>query len=374
MKTVNVERLTALFAELVEIDAISFQEREMADVLKQKLTRLGLEVWEDEAGKGQGGNAGNVYAFLPGNIPGAPILFSAHMDTVIPGKGKKAVIHPDGKVTSDGRTVLGADDVSGLAAILEALEVVVENQLPHPPIEILFPIAEEVYLKGSQVFDFGRIQAKEAYVLDLSGPVGTVALAAPTVMSFSVEIQGKAAHAGFSPEEGINAIAIAAEVIGKTPQGRIDEETTLNVALVRGGRALNIVSDEAAFSGEVRSLTHEKVLEKLREIEGTLQAVTARYGASYTFATGKGCQAYRTSPHHPVVKRLVGVARAQGVELQFTDTFGGSDNNTFMEHGITGIVMASGMNQVHSTLEYTTVSELEKCAGLVVGLMTGGKI
>ena len=184
------KRLIEEFKKLVSIDAISFQEREMADYLKDKLQELGFTVTEDDAGKHYNSNTGNLFAFKKGSIKGKPILFSAHMDTVEPGLNKKAIVLEDGKIISDGSTILGADDVSGIAAILEAVCVLTENQKEHRDIEVFFPIAEEVYLKGSEVFDHSVIQAKDAYVLDLCGPIGTAALQAPSLISFTLEVIG----------------------------------------------------------------------------------------------------------------------------------------------------------------------------------------
>lgn len=128
------------------------------------------------------------------------------MDTVEPAKGKKAVSHEDGTVTSDGTTVLGADDLAGVTAIYEAVRHLIETKIPHRPIEILISTGEELYCKGANAFDYSQVQAKEAYVLDLSGAIGAAAYAAPTLVSFAAKIQGKAAHAGFHPEDGINSI------------------------------------------------------------------------------------------------------------------------------------------------------------------------
>ncbi|WP_246240935.1 M20/M25/M40 family metallo-hydrolase [Anaerocolumna sedimenticola] len=231
---INKMRVTEEFMKLVSIDSPSFKERQMADVLKQYLIQLGFEVTEDDAYKHYDGNSGNLYGFLKGDIEGDPILFSAHMDTVEPSTGKRAVKHQDGTITSDGNTVLGADDLAGVAAILEAVRTIKEKGLSHRSIEVLFTIAEEVYIRGSEVFDYNRIKAKEAYVLDLSGPVGTAALKAPTLISFTAEFIGKASHAGFAPEKGIHAISVAAEAITAIKQGRIDEETTVNVGTIEG--------------------------------------------------------------------------------------------------------------------------------------------
>ncbi len=124
---IHKERLIKNFQRLVSIDAPSFGERRMADVLKEELESLGFTVEEDDGGSIYGGTAGNVYAFRKGTLPGTPILFSTHMDTVEPSGGKKALVGGDGRITSDGTTVLGADCMSGTAALLEALKELLEE-------------------------------------------------------------------------------------------------------------------------------------------------------------------------------------------------------------------------------------------------------
>lgn len=366
---VNQERLVNEFCKLVSIDSTPFKERQMADYLKEQLTILGFKVFEDNAGEFHNGNSGNIYGYLKGTIAGDPILFSSHMDTVEPGNNKKAIIHDDGRITSDGTTVLGADNFSGLVSILEAIKAIQDQNIPHRDIEILFPIAEEVYLRGSEVFDYNLIKAKEAYVLDLSGPVGLAALRAPSLISFNAKIIGKAAHAGFAPEKGIHAIAIAADAISKLKQGRIDQETTVNVGKIQGGLAGNIVPEHCSVIGEIRSLNHNKALEEIDNIKNVFIDSAQKYHGICEFETSLACTSYEVSIDDPVVKRYIKACDELGYKYDFTDTFGGSDNNNFMLNNITGIVLACGMNEVHSLQEYTEINELKKICNIVIKLM-----
>lgn len=364
------ERIVREFCKLVEIDSPSFGERKMADQLKADLVELGFDVVEDKAGIHYNGNCGNLYGYLQGELPGDPILFSAHMDTVEPSKNKKAVVQVDGKITSDGTTVLGADDISGIVAILEALRMIKEQGIPHRSIEVLFAIAEEVYILGSEIFDYSLIRSKEAYVLDLTGEVGTAALSAPTLVSFTAKMIGKAAHAGFAPENGIHAIAVVADAIGQIKQGRIDESTTVNIGTITGGLAKNIVPEVCTIEGEARSLNHDKAVHEVDKIHDVFMDVAKKHGAECDFTTSFGCIAYEIDQTHPVVTKYEKACNKLNIPTNYVKTFGGSDNNNFVRHGITGIVIACGMNEVHSTQEYTFVSELVKCSKIVFELMT----
>ncbi len=367
---VNQKRILEEFCSLVAIDAVPFQERQMADRLKAILAQLGFTVEEDEAGDCYRGNSGNIYAYLAGTLPGDPLLFSAHMDTVEPGKNKKAVLHSDGTITSDGTTVLGADDLSGVVSILEAIQSIREQGILHRSIEVLFTIAEEYYLKGSKIFDYRKIKAKEAYVLDLDGTIGTAAIKAPTVIGFTARFMGKASHAGFAPEQGINAIAVAAEAITAIQQGRIDKEMTVNIGLAEGGKARNIVSAECILKGEVRCLNHQKALERINVIRESMNTAVKKYGAKLEFSISFGCIAYEVAGKHPVVKRFQNACKELSLPVKLIETFGGSDNNVFLRNGITGIVMACGMHKVHSCNEYTDIRELVQCSEVVYKLMT----
>jgi tripeptide aminopeptidase len=366
---INRKRMVDEFITLVSMDSLSYQEKTVADYLKYELTSLGFEVTEDEAGSYYGGNANNLYAILEGTIPGEPLLFSAHMDTVAPGLNKKVVMHEDGKITSDGLTVLGADDFAGVVAILEAIRFLRENDIAHRTIEVLFFIAEEVYLKGSEVFDFSIVKATQAYVLDLSGNIGDAALKAPTVISFTAKFTGKASHAGFAPEKGIHAIAMAAQAITKMQLGFVDSDTSVNVGIIEGGLASNIVPEQCSIYGEVRSFNHKKAIDKMEKITASYQEVAIQFGGKVEVVMSFGSIAYEVLATHPVVIRYCAVVQRLGYQVSLTKTFGGSDNNNFMLHNITGIVLACGMHQVHSCEEYTTVEDLAGITSIVRELM-----
>ena len=371
---INEQRILDTFCSLVSFDSESFSERGIKEYLRGRLAALGISAEEDEADV-RGGwkspeSAGNLYAFLSGTLPGEPVLFSSHMDTVKPGVGKRPVVHEDGTITSDGTTVLGADDCGGLAAILEALTVIREEGLEHPPIELLFPAAEERYGRGSAEFDYGKLKSKICCCFDLTGEIGHAVTAAPTILSVSVTVKGRPAHAGFNPEEGINALTAAAKALARIPTGRVAEDTTVNFGLISGGTVTNAVPGEIRIGGEVRSLRHEEALGRAEEIREIFREEAAAIGAEADTVVREEVRAYRTDPDHPVVKRFAAAVRATGLTPTLGVTFGGSDHNHFAKHGVTGIVAASAMHDVHTVHEYTKLGELVQLAQIVLRLMT----
>ena len=366
---VNEQRAVDEFQELTAIDAPSFGERQMADRLIVKLKELGFEVEEDNAGEHFGGNAGNLYAYLPGDLPGDPVLLSGHMDTVEPSKGKKGIIGEDGVIRSAGKAVLGADDVAGLVEILEGIRSVKEAGVPHRDIEILFAIAEELYIKGSSVFDFSKVRAKEAYVLDISGPVGSAAYKAPSLISYQVVVTGKASHAGFDPEHGVHAIAIASEAITQISQGHVDEETTCNIGLIEGGSGTNIVPEKCIVKGEIRSYSHEKATHCVEEVGNTFKKVAEKHGAESELTCEVHLIAYETAKDSVPVKRFERVSKKLGLAGNLVETFGGSDNNVFAQHGIEGLVIATSMNNVHTCQEYCSIPEIAQVSRILLRLL-----
>ena len=371
------------FSRFASVDSLSFEEREMADLIKKELSALGVEVTEDDSASRTGSSAGNLYAYIKGDIPGPPLLFSAHMDTVSPGRGKHPVWdRAQGVIRSDSATVLGADDAAGIFEILEAVRILTGRELPRRDIELLFTTAEERYGVGASCFDFQRIASREAYVLDSEGSVGAAVVKAPTILSFEAEVTGRASHADFAPEQGVSAITALSRVLAVLPQGRIDPETTCNVGVVSGGEASNIVPARCICRGEIRSYSHDRALACLdsvkklfaeeidrfnRELSGA--ALTPLPQAELCFRSEVHVRAYETDPEASCVKHFSEACEMLGKDPALLPTFGGSDNNVLAEHGIPGLVLACGMRNVHTLSEHIFIRDLRETILLILCLV-----
>ncbi|MDR0911448.1 MAG: M20/M25/M40 family metallo-hydrolase [Methanobrevibacter sp.] len=365
----NTNRLIKTFKKLVSIDSLSFNERELCDFISSYLISLGFEIYEDSVGDKIGGNCGNLYCYLKGDNIYEPILFSAHIDTVKPGKGKKAIIH-ENKITSDGNTVLGADDISGIVAIIEAITTIKEKNIKHRTIELLFTVAEEVYCLGSRYFDYSIIKSKKAYILDLTGPTGTVACQSPTIISFTIKITGKAAHTSSCMLNTVHSISIISKAISKINVGAIDKETMLNIGTINGGISSNIIPENTTITGEIRSFKHTKAINQLNKTFKIFSKIAKENNAKIETKSQIEIESYKIPPNSEVLKDFKRACNAMNIQFNAGISFGGSDNNNFKKHGIDGIVLSCAMENTHSLDEYASIDELKKITQLLIELMT----
>ncbi|MGI6549204.1 MAG: M20/M25/M40 family metallo-hydrolase [Syntrophomonadales bacterium] len=371
---VNRDRIVRDFMALVRIDSESGKEGAVRDFLCSRLQGMGMEVYEDEAGKALEGESGNLFAWKDGKVPGPSIFLSAHMDTVVPGKGVEPLLD-DGVIRSAGDTILGGDDKAGIAAILEALQVIKERNLSHPPLEVIFTVSEEQGLMGSKHLDFSRVRSKLGYVLDSGGDAGNIIIKAPTQNEFVLTVIGKAAHAGINPEEGLNAISLAAYAINHLDIGRIDEETTCNLGTIHGGRARNIVADRVEVKGEARSLSPAKLDALTNEIVTTFRQKVEEKGGRCEVEVVHLYPMIDLDPEEPVVQIAARAARAMGKEPVLGRTGGGSDANIFNGMGIRCANLGIGMEKVHTTEEFITVNSLVDSAQYILQIIEeAGKI
>ncbi|MEH7744960.1 tripeptidase T [Neobacillus drentensis] len=366
---VNQERLLNEFLELVQIDSETKFETEIAKVLKQKFSELGLEVFEDDTTAVTGHGAGNLVCTLAATKEGVdPIYFTCHMDTVTPAKGVKPAIK-DGYVVTDGTTILGADDKTGISVMLETIRQLKEQNLPHGLIQFVITVGEESGLVGAKALDSSLMKAKFGYALDSDGLVGNVVVAAPTQAKVKTVIYGKTAHAGVAPEKGVSAITIAAKSIARMPLGRIDHETTANIGRFEGGQATNIVCDRVDILAEARSLIPEKMQAQVSKMKEAFETVAAEMGGRAEvnvevmypgFKFGEG-------DHVVEVARKASAKIGRSCELQHSG--GGSDANVFAGFNIPTVNLAVGYEEIHTTNERMPVEELYKLAEMTLAII-----
>jgi tripeptide aminopeptidase len=374
---INQERIKNLLLELVQIDSVSREEREVAERVKQICEELGAEVFIDDAGEKVGGNTGNVIARFPGTVTTAePIMMSAHMDTVVPGRGVKPVIEGD-IIRTDGSTVLGGDDKSGCAVILETIRCLQEQNIPHAPIDAVFSICEEVGLLGAKHLDMSKVRAKYGLVFDSDDP-GFLFTKGPSANHFEFKIHGLESHAGVAPEQGISAIRIAAEAISAMKLGRIDEETTANIGAIQGGEATNIITNLVTLKGEARSLDDSKLEAQTAHMVKCLEDAAAKYEVTVEGVTTKArveshvtreYYAMDVSDDSRVVKLVKEAASRMGLDVKTLASGGGCDANIFNKRGIECANLGTGMRAIHTVKEWLDVKDMYASAEMTLEIM-----
>lgn len=364
----NEKRLVEEFCELVRVDSETGYEQEINKVLKGKLEQLGFEVQEDDSMAQTGHGANNLIAYLPATADAVnepTLMFSCHMDTVTPGKGIKPQVDADGYIRSDGTTILGADDKAGIAAVLEAVKLVKENNLSHAAMQFIITVGEEAGLKGAMALEPALIKAKYGYAIDSNGEVGDIAVAAPTQAHVIIEIIGRTAHAGVSPEKGISAIQVAAKAVSKMKLGRIDHETTANIGKFEGSGPTNIVNDYVKIVAEARSIDQSKLDAQVESMRVAVEETVAQFGAKANFESKVVYPAYCHDETVPVVKLASAAIGKLGRTARCFHSGGGSDANIFNGKGIPTVNLAVGYEHIHTTNEQIKVENLVKVSELV---------
>jgi tripeptide aminopeptidase len=367
---VNRDRIVSLLMDLCATDSGSRKERLMADKLRPMLEELGFAVHEDDAGSKVGGNAGNLYARLEGTAPGEALLFSSHMDRVTPGFGVKPRIEGT-TIVSDGTTILGADDAAGLAAVLEAVRVLKEKNLPYPTIELGWTICEEVGLLGAKNLDYSWFTAKLGFALDSGGKVGEIVVQAPSQAKFNATFRGKAAHAGVAPEKGISAIQMAGVAISRMSLLRIDSETTANIGSILAEGPTNIVSDKCTLVAEARSLDKAKLQAQVDAMTKACNEAAAQFGGTVEIEVAHSYSAIRLADDSAPVVRAWRSAELIGVKPYLGSTGGGSDANIFNGNGIAMAVLGVGYEEIHSCNERMPIDQLVELAEWTLAIIAG---
>jgi tripeptide aminopeptidase len=356
---INTPRLRQCFLDLVAINSPPGREEPAREYCLAALRAAGMRVAVD--------GAGNVIGERRGAADVPWLFFSGHLDTVQPTEGLR-VVEEDGTFRTDGRTILGADDKCALAAILEAVAVLNERGAAHAPLRVVLTVGEEVGLIGARALDRSAICGATGYVLDASGPTGSIITAAPSHEILEGTIRGRAAHSGFEPEAGINALQAASRAISEMRLGRIDAETTANIGVLRAGQARNIVPEEVWFSAEARSRDEGKLRAQVEHMLARFRDAAAAVGAVVDITPRRAYTTYAFRPEDPAPDLAARALRRLGHDPKFHPTGGGSDASVFNEWGVPTVVLSCGYHHAHSVHEYVTLADMELAAAWCVSI------
>lgn len=359
---VDKDRLLKTFLDLVAVDSPTGHEEAIGRVLEDRFRALGCETTKDEIG--------NIVAVYPGTREGT-IMVSTHMDTAGTDTGIVPLIGDDGVIRTDGSTILGADDKSGLAGCLELLTVLRSNPgISHPTIEFVMTVGEESGLVGSRHLDVSRLNATHGFVLDTAGVMGCVTYWSPTSVYLTVTFHGRKAHAGVEPEKGVSAVQAAARAVTAMTLGRIDEETVANIGTITGGQARNIIPDLVVVEGMARSHDQGKLDRQLATMRTACETAAEQTGATVEFVAEEIYRTYKIDESARPYREAAAAIRSLGLEVIPRKSGGGTDGNYFNAKGIPCVALPTGMVDEHAATEHIAIDDLVLAARVLLAIVT----
>jgi tripeptide aminopeptidase len=354
------------FVRLCEIASPTGQEREVADAVQGELRELGVDVTEDAAAAPAQAAAGNLIARVPGRGEGW-VSFFAHLDTV-PHDGPIEVQRENGRFSTRGDTILGADNKAAVTVLIELAARHIANP-GSMGLELVFTVAEEDGLRGAKELDVLALRAPFGYVLDHATPIGEVIVAAPTYKRLIAEFTGQEAHAGINPEDGHSAIAAGAAAVGGMKLGRLDEETTANIGMIEGGTASNVVPGHCRILGEARSVEGERAATTIGEMVDACTWAAGQHVCDVDARVSEMFRGYRLDPKSEPVRIASEALRRTGHEPRLIATGGGSDANALIAAGYEAVLLANGTEDNHTPEESVTeraiLEMLEVCEAAI---------
>lgn len=357
-------RLIDIFIQAASINALSQKEKPVADFIHSFLADSPFNIIEDDSNIKSGSDTGNIVCRIG---DGGDFILLAHMDTARPTEKMRPVFQ-NGKITSAGNSVLGVDNRLGIAILLYTLEKILKENIQVKNFTVAFTTCEETTLLGSKNLRLST-HVSRGFVFDSSFRPGSFITSACGSMGFKVKITGKASHSGIAPERGINSIAIAVNAIQKIKQGRVDQETTLNIGKINGGSAVNVVPEEVCLEGEVRSFKNEKVLELTEYVKKTFEDEANKLNARVEFNAEWDFKPYKINEDSTVYIEITEVLKKLNLKPEPQISLGGSDANSLNELGIPSVNLGIGAQNPHSNDEFVLIEDMNKSAEIAMELV-----
>lgn len=402
-----MEKILDRFLRYVSVDTQSCEESEsqpsaakeldLLGMLRDELLAMGVKAELDEFGY--------VMATIPSNIDkDAPKLgFIAHVDTAPDASGKdvKPQIIPDydggdialkgvpglflkpaefpellghkGEtlVTTDGTTLLGADDKAGVAEIMNAVQYIVEHpEFKHGELKIGFTPDEEIG-RGVDKFDVAKFGADYAYTMD-GGDAGELEFENFNAASAKIRIQGRNVHPGYAKGKMLNSILIAQELNSLLPVDQRPESTEGYEGFFHI-IAFNGTVEQTDFAYIIRDHDRVRFERKKAVMQQCVDFINARYGEGVATLTMRD-QYYnmreQVEPHYHIVEKAVKAMEMAGVKPRIQPIRGGTDGARLSFMGLPcPNIFAGGLN-FHGKMEFVPVENLEKAAQVILNLIS----
>jgi tripeptide aminopeptidase len=391
---VDLDRAVARLMRFLAVEGITGQEKAIAAEVARHLREAGVppgSVKYDTANERipLPTETGNLIVSLPGTRPGPRLLFATHLDTVPLCAGAVPVRVGKDRVKAQGETALGGDNRTGVACLVNLAGCLLERNLPHPPITLLFTVREESGLFGARYLDPADLgEPVMGFNVDGKSPT-ELTIGAVGAERWEVEIAGRASHAGVHPEQGISATMVGALALADVKRGgwfgkvrKDGREGTSNVGSFGGrdglsaGEATNVVTDYVHIRGESRS--HDPrffrmITRAYRDaFDKAATKVTDDKGrpARVRFTSRLDYHPFKLRAEAPVVKRAQAAARLLGMEATTRVGNGGLDANWLVKHKVPTVTFGAGQNNIHTLDEYVDLQRFLDGCRLALALAT----
>ncbi len=400
--------LSSRFMQYVQVDTQSDpngtgyptteKQKNLSKILFAELQTMGLSQVETD-------DYGYVYATLPANSPKKnipTICFCSHVDTApdCSGTGVRPIIHAeyDGKdivlpddhsqvlsiknspyleqhighdiITASGRTLLGADDKSGVAIIMQTVQTLMDNpEILHGEIKIVFTPDEEVG-KGTAKIDMKKLAAAFGYTLD-GGEAGSLEDETFSADGASIVIHGVISHPGYAKDKLVNAMKIAGEILASLPKAEWSPETTDGMQGFVHPVSLTGIAEKATIGFIVRDFKTAELAHHHARLKKIAEEIVARFsGATMEYVEQ---EQYRNMKdilvQHPHVADYAAEAiQRSGLTVKKESIRGGTDGSRLSYMGLPCPNIFTGMQNIHSKLEWIGLKDMEKSVETLVHL------
>ncbi len=402
-----MEKLLERFLRYVSVDTQSCEESEsqpsagkelvLLRMLRDELTEMGVEATLDEYGYVMGSIPSNVR----GDVPA--IGFIAHVDTSPDASGKdvkpQIIENYDGSdialrgvpglylkpaefpemlahkgetiITTDGTTLLGADDKAGVAEIMNAVQYIMEHpEFKHGEVKVAFTPDEEIG-RGVVKFDVGKFGAKYAYTMD-GGEVGELEFENFNAASATVHIQGCNVHPGYAKGKMLNSLHIAQEFDALLPAAQRPERTEGYEGFFHLIGTKGTV-EETTLNYIIRD--HDRALfeQKKETMQECVDFINRRYGKEIVTAVIRD-QYYNmraeVEPHYHIIEKAVKAMEMAGIKAKIQPIRGGTDGANLSFKGLPcPNIFAGGLN-FHGKMEWCPLESIEKASQVILNILT----
>jgi len=364
MLQANKFRIIEIFLQAACIDALSGNEKPVADFIKTFLAEYQYKITVDNSQHATSSNTGNLICKIG---TGGDFLLLAHMDTTRPTKDTKPIVKED-RITSSGDTILGVDNRAGVAVLLYLLERIALEKIPVKDFTVAFTTCEETTLFGSKYLEVDT-NIKKGFIFDSGYRPGNFIYSSCGSIAFEIKVKGKASHSGIAPEKGINSLLAAAKAVSRLPLGRIDSETTMNIGNLKSGASVNVVPELTELLGEVRAFDPEKAEFNYNMLIDIFNEEAEKIGADVEENHFWDFEPYVIKESDDVYKETVNAIAKTGLIPVPKVSLGGSDANSLNARGIVSINLGIGAQNPHSNEEFILIEDLVKSSEIALELV-----